>query len=453
MMIRHRLCSAWAAIGLLNALCFICGVGSAAAPPDELAAGHLPAQRSVHADPVHVGAATRALTDGLRTAAPFGGPIPGVDTLANFTGQYTAKGVDWNGAPQSQWSYAMVGRSPSRGGETTLRAPLIAVSVDLLDAAGQPRYRNGHRLYSDGTRNIKAALQSPIYTPAKFPGNREPLQFADAVQRAEFNAVKGEEWHTRLAPVVGQPLVMSVPQDPACGTTAADGTPGHCNYHYALNADGTCCLYILMDSSVFGSNLFPPSYPVDNTTIIGAAESSGDMRTTDVTSFLFPDTYLYVGDTSNCCILGYHSFDAEPGATPAAAPRFYVMAYASWVTPGLFGPGNADVTALSHELSELFNDPFVVYDGVTNATPWWLAPNGNCQNNLEVGDAVEGLPNATYPVTLRGVTYHPQNEALLQWFEFQSPSTAYGSAYSYPDPAALPALSAPQGAGCTGPAP
>ena len=63
--------------------------------------------------------------------------------------------------------------------------------------------------------------------------------------------------------------------------------------------------------------------------------------------------------------------------------------------------------ALSHEMSETFNDPFV-----NNATPWWLSPSGQCQNNLEDGDVIEGLPNPTFPVKLNGVTWHPQTEAL-----------------------------------------
>jgi len=90
----------------------------------------------------------------------------------------------------------------------------------------------------------------------------------------------------------------------------------------------------------------------------------------------------------------------------------------------------------------------VASDGVHGITPWWLAPNGNCQDDMESGDVIEGLPRATYPVHINGRTYHPQNEALLQWFEFQSPSTAIGGAYSYPNMETLTALSAPQNAGC-----
>jgi hypothetical protein len=49
---------------------------------------------------------------------------------------------------------------------------------------------------------------------------------------------------------------------------------------------------------------------------------------------------------------------------------------------------------------------------------------------------------------MNGTTYHPQNEALLQWFEFQFPSTAIDGAYSYPDETTLPTLSPIQLPGC-----
>ena len=108
-----------------------------------------------------------------------------------------------------------------------------------------------------------------------------------------------------------------------------------------------------------------------------------------------------------------------------------------------------DVTGLSHEISETYNDPFVAAFG-PDITPWWLSPNGNCQDILEVGDVMEGLPHQLFPITMpNGFTYHPQNEALLQWFEFQLPSTALNGAYSYPDITTLTALSAPQKAGCS----
>jgi len=166
-----------------------------------------------------------------------------------------------------------------------------------------------------------------------------------------------------------------------------------------------------------------------------------------MSSFLFPNVFLYFGDPSNCCVIGFHSYDFEPGSTPSTELR-YVANYSSWITPGLFGDGFADVTALSHEIAETYNDPFVASDGVHNITPWWLSPNGNCQDNLETGDVVEGLPNATYPVTMNGFTYHPQNEALLPYFEFEQPSTAIDHAYSYPNESVLTGPSPLQNPGC-----
>jgi hypothetical protein len=203
------------------------------------------------------------------------------------------------------------------------------------------------------------------------------------------------------------------------------------------------------EKSILDINAHFPSTTTDTTTPIGAAENAGDILTKDISTFLFPNAYLYVnGNPNDCCILGFHSYDLEPGgASNNFRERRYVMNYSSWISPGLFGTFT-DITALSHEISELFNDPFV-----NNATPWWLAPNGLCQNNLETGDVMEGLPNAVFPITLNGFTWSPQNEALLEWFAGQTPSSAIHHAYSYPDTTVLTAASTSQNFGCTPPLP
>jgi hypothetical protein len=214
-------------------------------------------------------------------------------------------------------------------------------------------------------------------------------------------------------------------------------------YAFALNLDGTCCRYILADANTFVNALFPPTAS-DTTTPIGAAENAGDITTKDVSTFLFPNTFLYDGTTANCCILGFHTYDFEPAdPNTGNTEKRYVVNFSSWITPGLFGAAFQDVTALSHEIAETFNDPFVAGDGVHNLTPWWIAPNGLCPNNLETGDVIEGLPNATYPVTMNGMTDHPQNEALLQWFTREFPSSAFHGAYSYPNESVLPTLGPP----------
>jgi hypothetical protein len=108
---------------------------------------------------------------------------------------------------------------------------------------------------------------------------------------------------------------------------------------------------------------------------------------------------------------------------------------------GVFS-GFSDVTVISHEMSELFANPFDI-----NATPWWLSIDpftglSLCQNNLETGDVIEILSsNSTYAVPLHGRTYHPANEALLSWFASESPSSARLGAYSSPDETAMTSLS------------
>jgi hypothetical protein len=278
---------------------------------------------------------------------------------------------------------------------------------------------------------VQPVLNSPVFQNASYSSSPVPTQFTDAVQRAEFAHSAKDDWHTLLSPVVKTGRTM----------TLIRGT-----YQFSLNADGTCCRFILVEENAFIEALFPATFG-DTSTVIGASQAAGDITTHDLSTFLFPNTFLFEGTPSNCCVLGFHSFDFEPIGTVGIG-QAYVMDYSSWISPGLFGAAFTDITALSHEIAETYNDPLVSFDGVHNITPWWLAPNGLCQNNLETGDVVEGLANATFPMTMNGFTYHPQNEALLQWFAFESPSSALGGVYSYPNASTLPQLSAPQNVNC-----
>ncbi|GAC1695586.1 MAG: hypothetical protein PVS2B3_06320 [Steroidobacteraceae bacterium] len=432
----------------------LASVGAHAAASDvgayKVAASFLQGKHPIHVNGVgnpnstRPGALRNAAIQAALRGARKGSGLPGIDTLVNFTGQFSASpnlDASGNPLPDATFAYAMVGHAPGTG-VTYVNAPIIPVTVELLDANGTVALdpTSGAPLISNPHDKLAPVLGSPIFAPALFTSSRTKTQYTDAVFRAQFWGKIGESWHTLLAADVEPGLTMRLPLG---------------SYHYATNADGTCCAFILADAFTFQTLLFPPVFPVDNTTIIGAAELSGAMTTRDITSFLFPDTYLYQGTPANCCILGFHSFDFEPGtAKNGNLPRAYVMIYASWISPGLFGPGFEDVTALSHEMAETFNDPFIGFDNVHNITPWWLSGplTGffQCQNLLEDGDVVEVLSSdVTFPVSMpNGFLYHPQNVALLNWFEFQSPSTALGGAYSYPNPESLPALSAPQKVNC-----
>ncbi len=363
------------------------------------------------------------------------GSALGVDSVANWSGYFYEPGVPAFGGLAFAWTYTMVGSSPyGAAPATTISAPVVPVNIDLRNYDGTPRYVNGHRLFYRARQFVEPVLDSPIFRPTTFDSSATKTQFTDAVQRAEFYNAAPATWHTMLAPVVRKSRTM----------TLTRGT-----YRFALDADGDCCAFVLVDVNVFVNALFPAT-ATDTTTPIGAAENAGDITTRDISTFLFPNTFLYSPPypTGGCCIIGFHSYDVEPGsAANGWLEKRYVMNYSSWVTPGIFSdPNFGDVTPLSHELTETFNDPFV-----NNTTPFWLSPNGQCNDILENGDVIEGLPNAEYPIRRDERTYHPQNVPLLQWFAGVTPSTAIGGAYSYPDKTVLPTANVSQQFGCAGP--
>jgi hypothetical protein len=370
------------------------------------------------------------------------GSLLGIDSLSNWSSYFYYPGVDSGGSPQFTWQYTMVGHSPfSADGEsedgdgtTKIGAPIVPVNLDLRNFDGTPRFVNGQRLFSDATQYVNPVLKSPVFSNTSYSSSSSPTQFTDAVQRAEFFNTAPSDWHTLLHTRTATARTMVLIR----------GT-----YRFALNTDGTCCAFVLIDIGTFVNALFPATAS-DTTTPIGAAENAHDIRTRDMSTFLFPNAFLYFnGDPNQCCVIGFHTYDLEPGGPDNGfRERRYVVNYSSWISPGLFGGGFSDVTALSHELSETFNDPFV-----NNATPWWLSPNGNCQNNLEVGDVIEGLPNGVFPIALNGFTYHPQNEALLQWFAGVTPSSAISGAYSYPDTTVLTSANVSQNFACKPPLP
>lgn len=387
----------------------------------------------------------------------------GFDSLISFNDHFTAQGVDPNGNPNFLWYTNTMGNPPAMGGTTVMSAPIIPVIMDLRNADGTPRFvkvsgtsvitcdnnaltPDCQPLVSDPTHAFNAGggdltqllIQSPIFSNTTFTSSDIPTQVTDAVQRAEyFNHMK-PNWHTVLNPSekIARRMVL------------LRGT-----YQFRLNADGSCCDFIEVAGGAFVNAFFPSGTPPflpgthDGDTPIGAAEFAGDITTKDMSTFFFPQVYLISG---GCCVIGFHSYDFEPGdASNKNQERRYVLNYSSWINPGFFfDPTFLDVTASSHEVAETFNDPFVTSDGIHNVVPWWLS-GGHCQDDLEDGDVIEALPNATTAIQMpNGVTYHPQNEALLQYFQRKVPSDALHSAYSYPNESTLSGISAPQTAGC-----
>ncbi len=352
--------------------------------------------------------------------------VPGVDSLVNWTGSFTAPGFDHQGNPQSVWPFSMVGNAPESGRPSLINAPIIPVIVDLL-------LPDGSVFTSfDGRPHVRPVVRSPMFQPFLYSSGFS--QFNDAMFRSEFvSRMRGEGWHTLLVPDPKDAHHMRVPFFTATGGRA---------WFVFVDASGTPVLAAL-DEGVFIDLLFPTTVPVDKTTLIGAAELAGEMTTRDLTTFLFDNVALFEGNIGNCCVLGFHTYDFEPGDKKNGnRDRRFVFNFASWLSPGLFFFGFEDITPLSHEINETFHDPFI-----DNATPWWesvdpFAGFALCQDNLETGDVIEVLTSVpVYQIFMNGMVYHPQVEANFSWFAFESPSTAANGSYSFPDDTTLTALS------------
>jgi hypothetical protein len=354
--------------------------------------------------------------------------IDGLDTLATFSGAFMTQAGPSLGRV---FNFNMMGNHPALGGTTVIPAQITTVSLILLNP--------------DGSLNVNVPFvfrdlfeDSPNFARTNYRSGKR-IQYADAIHRAQFFNIMGNDWHTVLDPSFVNNVTFTIPR--FVNVRFPDGSVKAVQaYQVGTAPDGNH--FVLMLDLLFNA-LY------DNQVVNDII--AGNFTTDALSMTLFPNTFLFSinnqGQIAGCCVLGFHTFFNDPTAVPQ--PR-WVTQFASWISPGLFGAGFEDVTALSHETSEAFANPFV-----NNATASWqfpgVAPTAKvCQANLEEGDPIEVLNNATIPLTLRErrevFTYHPQIIPLLQWFEMGAKSNAIDGAFSFPDETTLPhsALPCPQ---------
>lgn len=358
-----------------------------------------------------------------------GGNITGLVTIPTFTGAFAAQAGPNLG---NVFPFVMMGNDPLTGGETDIPAKITEVSVQLLNADGSIFTTVPFAPFEDATTD------SPNFANAAYNSSGPKTQFADAIQRAEFFNMMKQNWHTELQPTIVNRITIQVPF--FVNVRLANGNIIQARSYFAGTAsDGST--FVLMLNLLF--NFFYDNAVVND---INANNFTTDAVNVD----MFPNTFLFSLNVNNpnvpggCCVLGFHTYFFEGGVTPQ--PR-WISLFASFISPGLFGAGFQDVTGLSHEISESFNDPFI-----NNTVPTWQFPgqpanSTACQGNLETGDPVEVLSTATIPLTLKEkqeiFTFHPQNEALLQWFEMGTTSNAIDGAFSYPNETVLPHSAVP----------
>jgi hypothetical protein len=353
--------------------------------------------------------------------------LPTTRTVPHWFGQTT----DQNDGVT--YGYNMVGADPNNCSgaacDVTIEADITPIIVNV-----------GGRTF-DGTSVVQAVLDSPQFatndygsTPAATgpnvagpPAQIEPrgpggvlsqgdagnlLQLQDATMRAQFDKTGSSGYHVRLHPNVLPPVTFDVPSNQ--GTLLQSGR-----------------------GVVFGDiNISWWSSHIKN------LESSADP--THLPIYLTDSVLLHIGSNIfNCCVIGYHGTGATgirkgSGNSNGNSP-LQTFAWASWVRPGIYARPNGgtdwalqDIHALSHEIAEWADDPFV-----NNWVEPWLtptAPQYGCTNILETGDPVVAIgfamgtnaydqgPNPNGTQSADGF-YHPEDEALLPWFMRTAPNT------------------------------
>ena len=356
----------------------------------------------------HTGLAQGATASTIQPGT-FGLPVSRANIISvpTFGASFISRG--------KTWQLNMMGTAPWDGASTTIPVNILAVSLRLQNA-DLVTFTN-----VSVAPFLTPTLNSPNFQSANYSSGAG-IQFGDAIQRAEFWHKMKSGWHTNLHPAtVVHSVTITVPR---FITVDVNGFKTQVQTYFSEKAtDGRTAVFLL--DQFFNQQIF---------NVVANEISAGRFSTNALNIALFPNTFIFSlnaqGGVGACCTLGFHTFFTDSGVPKESR---WIFAFASWISPGVF-TGFQDVTALSHEISESLNDPFV-----DNQVPAWQFPGepGTCQDNLETGDPVEVLANPSFPVHVSGATYHPQTEALLQWFEQKSTSTAINSAFSYPNTKAL----------------
>jgi hypothetical protein len=238
------------------------------------------------------------------------------------------------------------------------------------------------------------------------------LQLEDATMRAQFNKTGTSRYHLILHPNVLPAVTINVP-----------------NNQGVLLQSGRGVVFADIDITWW------------STQIKNLNSTRGDP--THLPIYLTDNVLLHVGkNVLNCCVIGFHGTSpvgVGAGSTNSNGnAKVQTFAWASWVQPGLYARPDGgtdwalqDIHALSHEISEWADDPFV-----NNFVEPWLtptAPQYGCTNILETGDPVVAIgfaignntfeqgPNPNGTKSADGY-YHPEDEVLLPWFLRLSPN-------------------------------
>jgi hypothetical protein len=290
-----------------------------------------------------------------------------------------------------QFNYTMVGTDPANGSATS-RVKVRVIPLKFVFAGGLGGSLSAKDLVCGDTQTAASRTEkSPlfkkqVYTPGGI--NVGTVNYIDAFQRANFwNFVSttAPNYHVKLKAPARIELPLQTINVPA---------------NQGGSSAGPCAHIGQVDINFFDS-------------IAQGLITSLGIPSNELPLFLSYNTFW---TDNGCCILGYHS----------VTPGNQTYAVGAYSDPGIFqAPNIQDIHALSHELAEWLDDPFV-----NNIVPAWghIGQQSGCQDNLEVGDPVTGNG---FNQVFNGKTFHPEDLVFLSWFARDSPSKAVAGFYSF----------------------
>jgi hypothetical protein len=344
------------------------------------------------------------------------------------------------------YGYNMVGSDPNNCSgsacDTTIQADITPVIVNI-DFGGQIWTFDPTAPINGGNSVVDGVLASPQFAsndygatsaatiPSCGAGTAEcmgaggplsqndagvPLQLEDATMRAQFNQTGPSPYHVRLHPNVGPPVTINVPQNQGTLLQSGRGV-----IFAGVNIGWWAAQIQQLEASADPTHL--PIYLTDSVLLSG---------------------------NFGCCVIGFHGTKAtglrKGNGQSNGNTKMQTFAWASWVRPGIYtrpsGGTNwalQDIHALSHEIAEWGDDPFV-----NNLVQPWLtptAPQYGCTDILETGDPVVAIgfsmgtnttdqtpnpwtsPANHNPSISYDGTYHPEDEVFLPWFMRTAPNT------------------------------
>ncbi|HYR93546.1 MAG TPA: hypothetical protein VEP48_05005 [Methylomirabilota bacterium] len=331
-------------------------------------------------------------------------PLATDKTVPHWHGQFTdpTNGVTYG--------YNMVGlEDPRNAGAGTTTIP-----VDIIPLRLEFTAEGGYAL--DGANAVSLTMASPVFQDADYTstafssGGAGPLsagnvgvQYEDAIMRSQFNKT-GTAYHLKFAaPTVFDAVTLKVPKGKGDAV---------------INRRGV--ILGLADINWFSTNV---------QSLMGSLHTDP----THLPIFLTDNVMLYIGSPAICCVIGYHGAAKATGlgygpTNGNGNQGVQTFAFAAYSRPGTFNPASShfvtDIHALSHEIAEWGDDPFV-----NNTVNPWLtptAPQYGCSGFLETGDPVVGigfhLPNNPDTRPYSDGSWHPEDEVFLPWFARETPN-------------------------------